>query len=190
MSAAAGAVGSVGCQIAKLRGNRVVAIVGGERKVAAVRGFGVDAAIDYKATADLATAVRAACPGGADLYFDNVGAKTLDVMLPSMRDGGRIVVCGMIANYNNAADPYPIRNLWQVLVHRLTMRGFLAYENADMLAEAEKTLTGWITSGQLTPLENVTTGVENAPGAFIRLMSGQTIGKTVVRLNESVKCLQ
>ena len=190
MSAAAGAVGSVGSQIAKLRGNRVVGIVGGDDKVAVVKKLGVDAAINYKAVTDLAAAVRETCPGGADVYFDNVGGKTLDVMLQSMRDFGRIVICGMIANYNNAADQYPIRNLWQVLVHRITVRGFLAYEHVDMLAEAQESLTRWITTGALKPLENVTTGLENTPGAFIRLMSGQTIGKTVVRLNDRVSQLQ
>lgn len=190
MSAAAGAVGSVGGQIAKLRGNRVVGIVGSADKARMItEQLGMDAAVDYREAADLSAAIKAACPDGADLYFDNVGGRTLDAMLPLMRDFGRIVVCGMIANYNNADDPYPIRNLWQVLVHRITMRGFLAFEHPDMLGEAEHMLTEWITSGQLKPTENVTTGLENTPAAFIRLMSGQTSGKTVVRLNDKVSTL-
>jgi NADPH-dependent curcumin reductase CurA len=188
MSAAAGAVGSVGCQIATLSGCRVVGIVGSDEKVQTVRRLGADAAINYKTAPDLAAAVRAACPDGVHLYFDNVGGRTLDVMLASMRDYGRIVVCGMIANYNHQDDQYPIRNLWQVLVRRITMRGFLAYEHADVLPEAEEALTHWITSGRLAPLENVTTGLERAPAAFIRLMSGDTTGKTVVRVDDRVAC--
>lgn len=190
MSAAAGAVGSVGAQVAKLRGNRVVGIVGGDDKAALLANLGIDATINYKKVPDLGAAVHQACPGGAHLYFDNVGGRTLDVMLPAMRDFGRIVVCGMITNYNHQDDQYPIRNLWQVLVHRITMKGFLAYEHTDMLAEAEHTLTDWITGGKLVALENVTTGIENAPAAFIRLMSGETTGKTVVRINDRVTCVR
>jgi NADPH-dependent curcumin reductase CurA len=110
-------------------------------------------------------------------------------MLPNMRAFGRIVVCGMVSNYNDQNNPYPIRNLWQVLVNRITMRGFLAYEHLDMLAEAEAQLGAWIKSGELVALENVTTGIENTPSAFIKLMSGTTTGKTVVRLNEQVTTL-
>ena len=103
-----------------------------------------------------------------------------------MADFGRIVVCGMVANYNSQNDPYPIRNLWQVLVNRITMRGFLAYEAMDMLHEAEDALADWVRHGKLVATENVSTGLETAPDAFIRLMSGQTQGKTLVRINDSV----
>lgn len=189
MSAAAGAVGIVGGQIAKLRGCRAVGIASTDKIPLVTGEFGMDAAVDYKMSGDLSAAIREACNGGADIYFDNVGGKVLDTMLPLMNDFGRVVVCGMVANYNNANDPYPIRNLWQVLVHRITMRGFLAYEHLDMLAEAEDTLAGWIKSGQLKASENVATGIENTADAFIRLMSGQTVGKTIVRLNASVTTL-
>lgn len=190
MSAAAGAVGSVGGQIAKLSGCRSVGIVGSQSKADLItKTFGLDAAVNYRADGDLAAAIKAACPDGADLYFDNVGGTILDTMLPLMSDFGRIVVCGMVANYNDQDNPIPIRNLWQVLVHRITMRGFLAYEHLDMLEEAEGQLGDWIKSGKLVALENVTTGIENTPSAFINLMSGVTTGKTVVRLNESVTTL-
>lgn len=191
MSAAAGAVGSVGGQIAKLSGCRTIGIVGSRSKAELVTNtFGMDAAVNYRETQDLAADIRAACGGGgADLYFDNVGGTVLDTMLPLMNDFGRIVVCGMVANYNNWGDPYRLANLWQVLVHRITMRGFLAYEHLEMLAEAEENLCNWVKSGQLVALENVTTGIENTPSAFINLMSGNTTGKTVVRLNESVTTL-
>lgn len=190
MSAAAGAVGSVGGQIAQLSGCRTVGLVGSPEKADLITGtFGLDAAINYRAEEDLAAAIKRACPDGADLYFDNVGGKILDSMLPQMRDFGRIVVCGMIANYNDQDNPVPILNLWQLLVHRITMRGFLAYEHQDMLAEAEAQLGAWIKSGELIALENVTTGIENTPEAFIRLMSGTTTGKTIVRLNDGVTTL-
>ncbi len=189
MSAAAGAVGSVGGQIAKLRGNRVIGLVGSAAKQKTITDLGMDVAINYRDCADLTSAIKAACPNGANIYFDNVGGSMLDAMLPAMADFGRIVVCGMIANYNNADSPYPIKNLWQVLVHRITMRGFLAYEHTEMLAEAEEAIAGWIKSGQLKALENVTTGLENTPAAFIRLMSGDTTGKTIVCLNETVSTM-
>ncbi|MEZ5656421.1 MAG: NADP-dependent oxidoreductase [Sphingobium sp.] len=190
MSAAAGAVGSVGGQIAKLSGCRSVGIVGSKSKADLVMDvFGLDAAVNYREEPDLAAAIKHACPDGTDLYFDNVGGTILDTMLPLMSDFGRVVVCGMIANYNDQDNPVPILNLWQVLVHRITMRGFLAYEHLDMLEEAEAQLGSWIKSGKLVALENVTTGIENTPSAFINLMSGVTTGKTVVRLNDSISTL-
>lgn len=189
ISAAAGAVGSVAIQVAKLRGNRVVGIVGGPEKARMIEGLGADVAIDYRQAADLGAAIKQACPQGANIYFDNVGGQTLDAMLPLMADNGRIVVCGMAADYNTADRPYPIRNLWQLVVHRITMRGFLAYEHLDMLEAAQAALSGWIKAGQLKAIENVTTGLDNTAAAFIKLMSGQTIGKTVVRLDDSVTTL-
>jgi len=140
--------------------------------------------------ADLAEAIRAAFPNGIDLYFDNVGGETLDAVLPQMKAFGRIPVCGMISNYNHQNEPYLLRNIWQVLVNRITMRGFLAYEAADMLHEAEDALADWVRKGQLIATENVTTGLEHTPEAFIRLMSGTTTGKTLVRLREDISTLE
>lgn len=191
ISASAGAVGSVAGQIARLRGCRAVGIASTD-KIADVTGLlGYHAGIDYKgkSQAELAAAIREACGGGADVYFDNVGGEILDTMMPLMNAFGRIVVCGMVADYNAGQDVYRFGNLWQVLVNRITMRGFLAYEHLDMLEEAEATLSGWVKSGQLKATENVTTGIENTPDAFIRLMSGQTKGKTVVRLRGDISTL-
>lgn len=190
MSAAAGAVGSVGGQIAKLCGCRVVGVVGSQAKADIVtKQLGMDAAINYRESKDLDAAIAAAFPDGVDLYFDNVGGAVLDAALPRMKAFGRIVVCGMVANYNNQTDQYPIRNLWQVLVNRITMRGFLAYEAGDMVHEAEAQLADWVRSGKLIATENVSTGLESTPAAFIRLMSGDTTGKTLVRLNDKVTTL-
>jgi NADPH-dependent curcumin reductase CurA len=95
----------------------------------------------------------------------------------------------MIANYNNQTEPYPIRNLWQVLVNRITLRGFVAYEAADMIHEAEDALVNWVRERKLIATENVSTGLESTPDAFIRLMSGETSGKTLVRLSDTVSTL-
>lgn len=191
ISAAAGAVGSVAGQIARLRGCRAVGIASTD-KIADLTGLlGYHAAVDYKgkSQADLAAAIREACGGGADVYFDNVGGEILDTMMPLMNAFGRIVVCGMVADYNAGKDVYKFGNLWQILVNRVTMRGFLAYEHLDMLEEAEATLSSWVKSGQLKATENVATGIENTPDAFIRLMSGQTKGKTIVRLRDDISTL-
>lgn len=190
MSAAAGAVGSVAGQVARLSGCRVVGTVGSAEKARhIVEDLSMDAAINYRESDDLDAEIVRHFPEGVDLYFDNVGGVMLDTVLPRMKAFGRIPVCGMIANYNHQADPYPIRNMWQVLVNRITMRGFLAYEAADMVHEAEEALAGWVRSGELVATENVSTGLEATPGAFIRLMSGETTGKTLVRLDETVSTL-
>jgi len=183
VSAATGAVGNVAGQIAKLSGCRVVGIVGGEVKAALARDLGFDAVVDYRAPGDLGAKLHAAAPEGVDVYFDNVGGEILDAMLPRLKEGGRVVVCGMIANYNNSDDQYPIRNLWQILVKRATMRGFLTYEHPEFLDEATKRIGRWVRDGGLRPLENVAHGLEQAPYTFIRLMRGETTGKTVVCLD-------
>jgi NADPH-dependent curcumin reductase CurA len=184
VSAAAGAVGSMAGQIARLRGCRTIGIVGSSEKSACIIDrLGFDAAINYRETPDLAQAVRALCPEGVDLYFDNVGGPVLDALLPCMRDFGRVVMCGMIADYNRQDAPSPIHTLWQTVVHRLTLRGFLLPDHAEAAAEAATALRGWIGRGELVTLENVTQGLAAAPGAFARLLSGATIGKTLVALD-------
>ena len=190
VSAAAGAVGSVAGQVARLSGCRVVGTVGSPEKARIVTEvLGLDGAIDYRNCESLDAEIERHFPNGVDLYFDNVGGVTLDTVLPRMKAFGRIPVCGMIANYNNQTDPYRLRNIWQVLVNRITMRGFLAYEAGDMIHEAEDALAGWVRSGDLIATENVSTGLEASIDAFIRLMSGDTTGKTLVRLDNRVSTL-
>lgn len=190
VSAAAGAVGSVAGQVARLSGCRVVGTVGSDEKARIVTEvLGLHGAINYKTCESLDAEIEKHFPGGIDLYFDNVGGVTLDTALPRMKAFGRIPVCGMVANYNNQTDPYRLRNIWQVLVNRITMRGFLAYEAGDMVQEAEEALADWVRTGQLVATENVSTGLESTPDAFIRLMSGDTTGKTLVRLDDTVSTL-
>ncbi len=183
ISAAAGATGSIAGQIARLSGCRVVGLAGSAEKIAYLQELGYHAAINYRAEPDLPAAIRVAAPDGVDVYFDNVGGATLEHMLPLMREHGRVVVCGMISDYNNADNPYPVRTLWQMVVKRLTMRGFLTYDHADRLAEAFQQLNDWVQSGAIKPLETVYEGLEQAPQAFIDLMSGKTMGKTLVRIS-------
>lgn len=181
ISAAAGSVGNVAGQLAKGHGCRVVGVVGSDEKVAVCQRIGFDTVVNYRRE-DLATAIRTTCPAGVNVYFDNVGGVVLNTMLPLMADFGRIAVCGMVADYNHGATPTANYNLWQVVVHRLTMRGFLAGDNAAWVLEARRALADHVRSGDLSLLENVSRGLESAPQAFVRLMSGETVGKTVVRL--------
>ena len=130
--------------------------------------------------APVSAAIREAAPDGIDVYFDNVGGETLDAVLPLMRLHGRIAVCGMVSQYNDADHPHGNRNLWQLVVNRLTMRGFITYDHPEVLAEAQAMLDDLFASGKLKPLENVRDGLERLPEAFIELMSGRTTGKTLV----------
>ena len=190
VSAAAGAVGSVAGQVARLSGCRVIGTVGSADKADIIlQQLGFYGAINYRACASLDAEIEKYFPQGIDLYFDNVGGVTLDTVLPRMKAFGRISVCGMIANYNHQNNPYLLRNIWQVLVNRITMRGFLAYEAGAMIGEAEQQLAQWVREGALIATENMSTGLEAAPAAFIRLMSGETSGKTLVRIDENVSTL-
>jgi NADPH-dependent curcumin reductase CurA len=182
VSAAAGAVGSVAGQIARLQGCRVVGLAGSAAKLAHLEALGYHAAVDYRAAPDLSAAIRAACPEGVDVYFDNVGGATLEALLPLMNVHGTVVVCGMVSEYNHQDEPQPVRTLWQLVVKRLTMRGFLTYEHAHCIPRAQAELCRWVADGALKVLDNVHEGIENAPAAFIELMSGRTVGKTLVIL--------
>ncbi len=180
VSAAAGATGSCAGQIARLLGCRVIGLVGSDAKAEAITALGFDAVINYRTVPDLAEAIRAAAPDGIDIFFDNVGGETLETVLPLMRLHGRVVVCGMIGQYNDADHPYGVKTLWQLVVNRVTMRGFLTYDHPEVLGQAQAELAGWVASGDLVPLTNVHHGFEAIPGAFIDLMAGRTTGKTVV----------
>lgn len=184
ISAAAGATGSLAGQIAKLRGCRVIGLVGSADKARTICDLGFDAAINYRAVPDLAAAIRAAAPAGINLYFDNVGGQTLETILPLMATHGRVVVCGMIGEYNDQDHPYGVKTLWQLVVNRVTMQGFLTYDYPELLGQAQEELEAWVAKGVLRPLTNIRHGFEHIPEAFIDLMSGRTIGKTLVTIKE------
>ncbi|RVU05750.1 NADP-dependent oxidoreductase [Novosphingobium umbonatum] len=185
VSAAAGATGSTVVQMAKAAGCRVIGLAGGPDKADLVRQLGADAAIDYRAAGDLGAALDEAAPDGIDVYFDNVGGPMLDDILPRLREKARIALCGMIAQYNDADHPYGVTQLWQLVVKRAMMRGFLTYDYADRLGEAQAMLDDLHASGALRPIENLYHGFAQLPQAFIALMQGKTTGKTLVEIHKN-----
>jgi len=181
VSAASGAVGSVVGQLAKIAGCRVVGIAGGPQKCDyVVKELGFDACVDYKA-GNLHRDLREACPKGADVYFENVGGEILDTMLRVMNPFSRIIVCGMIAEYN-LTEPYAHKNLRAVLVNRIRMQGMIVFDWKDRYPEGVQALAGHIAQGKLKYRESVVEGIENAPKGFIALLKGGNFGKQLVKL--------
>ncbi|HEV3008072.1 MAG TPA: NADP-dependent oxidoreductase [Burkholderiales bacterium] len=177
VSAASGAVGSVVGQLAKIWGCRAVGIAGGREKCDYVtRELGFDACIDYKAGS-----LRDALKEKIDVYFDNVGGEMLDLVLTRMNLFGRIVVCGMIADYN-ATEPYRFRNLRAVLVNRLKVQGMIVFDWKERYGEALKALGGYYAAGKLKTRESVVEGLANAPQGLISLLKGGNFGKQLVKL--------
>jgi NADPH-dependent curcumin reductase CurA len=181
VSAASGAVGSVVGQLAKSWGCRAVGIAGGAEKCGYVtRELGFDACVDYKA-GNLHRDLKEACPKGADVYFDNVGGVTLDTMLRLMNVHSRIIVCGLISEYN-ATEPYGYRNLRSVLVNRIRMQGMIVFDWRERYGEALRALAGMHAQGKLKTRESVVDGLENAPRGLIALLKGGNFGKQLVKL--------
>jgi len=181
VSAASGAVGSVVGQLAKLWGCRAVGIAGGREKCAYVKDeLGFDACIDYKGGA-LRDDLKAACPKGVDVYFDNVGGEILDLLLTRLNLFGRIVVCGSISDYNST-EPYRVRNWRAILVNRLRVQGMIVFDWKDRYGEALKALGGYFAEGKLNYRESVVQGLENAPRGLIDLLGGRNFGKQLVKL--------
>lgn len=183
VSGAAGAVGSVACQIATIKGARVAGSAGTPTKVAWLTSdAGVDAAFDYRTVEDLPGAIREACPDGIDVYFDNVGGDHLEAALENMNTGGRIIACGSISTYNATEPPAGPRNLFRLVTARLTMKGFIVTDHADRNEAFLHDASEWIRDGRLVWRETVLDGIESAPAAFIGLFSGENLGKMLVRL--------
>lgn len=184
VTSAAGAVGSAAGQIAMIRGARVVGVAGGPAKCAWLTGtLGFAGAIDHRAVSDMTAAVAAACPEGVDVLFDNVGNAMIDSVLPLMKRGGRIVVCGQMADYNRPAEQAPgLRNTRAFIGQRLTMRGLVAFDHVRQYPQAWADLTGWIRAGRLKYREDVVEGFEHLPQAFIGLFTGDNFGRRLVHL--------
>ena len=181
VSAASGAVGSVVGQLAKIWGCRAVGIAGGKQKCDYVsRELGFDACIDYK-VGELHRSLKEACPKGVDVDFENVGGEILDTALRLMNMYSRIVICGLIAEYN-ASEPYGYKNLRAVLVNRIKLQGMIVFDWKDRYGEALKALAGYFAQGKLKYRESVVEGIENAPKGLIALLKGQNFGKQLVRL--------
>jgi NADPH-dependent curcumin reductase len=181
VSAAAGAVGSVVGQIAKLRGCRAIGIAGGPAKCSLVVGeLGFDACVDYRA-ADFEQQLAAATPQGIDVYFENVGGRVLDRVLLRMNDFGRIPLCGQISQYS-ATEPYGLTNVGALLVHRIKLQGFIVSDHAEQWPAALTELEHWIGAGRIKMLETIAEGLGKAPRAFIGMLRGENIGKQLVKL--------
>ena len=182
VSAAAGAVGSVVGQLARLRGARAVGSAGSPEKVEYLTGeLDFDAAFDYKQE-DLNGALREHCPDGIDVYFDNVGGDHLEAALSRMNTHGRVPLCGMVSTYNSDAPPPAPRNFGELLPRRVAITGFIITDHFDRYAEFAREVAGYLTGGQLRYRETVLDGIERMPEAFIGLLRGDNLGKMLVRV--------
>lgn len=183
VSGAAGAVGSLVGQLAKLKGaSLVVGSAGSDEKVAWLRSeLGYDAAFNYK-SGPVAELLTAAAPDGIDVYFDNVGGDHLQAAIGALRPHGRVALCGAISMYNNTAPTPGPNNLTLAIGKRLNLRGFIVSDHADMRDDFVREVGGWLADGTIKQEETVMHGIDNAPAAFIGLLSGANTGKMVVEL--------
>lgn len=182
ISAAAGAVGSIAGQIAKIKGCSVVGIAGSDEKCSfVIDDLGFDSCINYK-NQDLVPALKAACPKGVDIYFDNVAGPILDAVLRVINRGARIPLVGLISQYNLKPGPGP--NLGSLLVNRASIQGFIVFDHMDRMPDFLRDATHWLRSGQLKVREDFIDGLDNAPRALIGLFDGGNIGKRIVRISE------
>jgi hypothetical protein len=182
---AAGAVGSVVGQIAKIKGCRVFGAAGSDEKINYVtQELGFDAAFNYKRKDDYMQALKEMCPAGIDVYFDNVGGPLTDAVFLTMSVGARIAVCGQISQYNLEKPEMGPRLLWNLIVKRAKVQGFLVFDFAERYQEALQQLAEWLRAGKLKYRETVACGIENAPKAFIGMLRGQNIGKQLVQISD------
>lgn len=183
VSAASGAVGSIVCQIAKLKGCDVYGSAGSEKKIQWLKEeAGVTDAFNYRESKDTTSTVKDMCANGIDLYFDNVGGDHLEAAIDSMNDFGRIVCCGMISSYNDQEPAPGPRNLFKVISKRIRMQGFIVRDHLNLRGEFQREMSDWIRDGKIVWKETVTKGLENAPEAFINLFHGDKMGKALVKI--------
>lgn len=183
VSAAAGAVGANVCQIARLKGCRVIGSVGSDDKARWLQDeCGVDQVINYKTCGDLTAALAKAAPEGVDVYFENVGGDHLQAALANMNPFGRIVACGMIQTYNNATPAPGPNNLMLIVGKKLRIQGFIVSDHMDLQGAFQQDMVTWIKAGQIKSRETVVEGLDYAMDAFLALFTGANFGKMVVRL--------
>jgi NADPH-dependent curcumin reductase CurA len=182
VSGAAGAVGGVVGQIAKLKGCRAIGIAGGAEKCRyVVEELGFDAAIDYKSE-DLGAALARHCPDGIDVYFDNVGGEILDAALAQLARHARVIICGAISQYNATGEIKAPSNYLSLLVNHASMTGFVISDYLDRYAEGAAEMAGWLAAGKLKSREDVAEGLESFPDTLLRLFNGQSTGKLVLKV--------
>ena len=188
VSGAAGGVGSIAVQIAKIKGCHVVGIAGSEEKIKYLTtDLGIDSAINYKETKDLSKEIAKHCPTGVDVFFDNVGGATFDAVLPSISKHARLVICGEIAGYNQSDPPTGIRPNHLLIQQSARMEGFVVFDFQNEFESAKKEMSQWLKDGKMKYRENLIDGFENIPAAFIGLFKGENIGnkwlKLLIRIN-------
>jgi NADPH-dependent curcumin reductase CurA len=183
VSAASGAVGQVVGQIGRIMGCRVVGIAGGAKKCAFVTGeLGFDGCLDYKAEKDLDAALRAACPDGIDVYFDNVGGEVSDAVLRNINTFGRVALCGSISQYNAATPSLGPRLLGSFVGKRVRAQGFIVTDFAERYGPARRQMGEWVRSGRIKYREDIVEGIDKAPRAFIGMLRGENFGKMLVKV--------
>jgi leukotriene B4 12-hydroxydehydrogenase/15-oxo-prostaglandin 13-reductase len=182
VSGAAGAVGLIVGQLAKLKGCRVVGTAGSDEKVAHLRALGFDEAINYKTTPDIAQALAAAAPQGVDCYFDNVGGAITDAVYGLLNKHARIALCGQISTYNATEAPVGPRPEWQLLKTSAKLQGFIVSDYHARWPEGVQQLTQWYAEGKLKGEETITEGFDQIPAAFLGLFTGENTGKAVVKV--------
>jgi NADPH-dependent curcumin reductase CurA len=183
VSAASGAVGSIVCQIAKIKGCKVFGSAGSDQKVEwLLEEIGIDGAFNYKKVDNLTTELQRQCPHGIDIYFENVGGEHLEAVLTNMNPFGRIPVCGMISQYNQTEPQPGPRNLGLIIGKRLLLQGFIVSDHYDQLPEFQSDMVKWRNEGNLKWEETIIDGIENTPSALVGLFSGKNIGKMLVRV--------
>jgi NADPH-dependent curcumin reductase CurA len=185
VSGAAGAVGSVVGQIAKIKGCTVVGIAGGAEKCNyIVKDLGFDAAIDYKSE-DVRKSLQKHCPKGIDVYFDNVGGEILDAALTQLARGARVVICGAISQYCNTTPIKGPSNYLSLLVNRASMKGMVVFDYVDRYPEAAREMAGWMASGKLKSREHIVEGFETFPDTLLKLFKGENTGKLVLKVADA-----
>ncbi|MDQ6805558.1 MAG: NADP-dependent oxidoreductase [Actinomycetota bacterium] len=184
VSGAAGAVGALVGQIAKLKGARAVGIAGGPTKCRyIVEELGFYAAVDYKHE-DVAAALRDRCPNGIDVYFDNVGGEILDAALAHLARGARVVICGAISQYNASDGMRGPANYMSLLVNHASMTGFVVFDYAKRYEEGRRAMAGWLANGGITSREDIVDGLESFPETLVKLFTGDHLGKLMIRVAE------
>ena len=184
VSAASGAVGSVVGQLARIHGCRVVGSAGSDEKVVLLKkSFRYHAAFNYKTSKSLVASIKEACPDGIDVLFENVGGGIFEAALWNMRDYGRIALCGMVGDYNEAEPPPGPRGMMLMIGRRLTMRGFIVTDHPDACDEYIAKAIAWVAEDKLVYHETIAEGIENAAAAFINMLQGGNTGKQIVRLS-------
>ena len=182
VSAASGAVGAIVCQIAKIKGCKVVGLAGGAEKCSyVVDELGADACIDYK-NENVFAGIQKHCPKGINVYFDNVGGEILDAALANLAQGARVVICGAVSQYNDMGNIYAPKNYMSLLINRARMEGFVVFDYQNRYGEAATAMAGWMGEGKLKHKEDIVEGFDKFPATLRKLFTGDNFGKLVLKV--------